>query len=53
MMRPVDKVRFVRVRHWPRDGALEKVPMFARVDAPQILFLAAASILIVGIARLF
>jgi hypothetical protein len=35
------------------DGALEKVPMFARVDAPQILFLATASILIVGIAYLF
>ena len=31
----------------------ELAPMFARVDAPQILFLAAASILIVGIAYLF
>ena len=27
-----------------------EVPMFARIDAPQLLFLAAASILIVGIA---
>jgi hypothetical protein len=35
------------------DGALEKVPMFARIDAPQILFLAAGSILVVGIAYLF
>jgi hypothetical protein len=31
----------------------EEVPMFARIDIPQILFLAASSFLIVGIAHLF
>jgi hypothetical protein len=37
------------------DGALEKVPMFGRIgrNAPEILFLATASILIVSIAQLF
>jgi hypothetical protein len=34
-------------------GHWRKVPMFARIDTPQILFLAASSILIVGIAYLF
>jgi hypothetical protein len=34
-------------------GTWRKVPMFARIDAPQILFLAASSILIVGLAYLF
>jgi hypothetical protein len=34
-------------------GTGKGAQMFARIDAPQILFLAATSILIIGVAHLF
>ena len=40
-------------RETPVSPALPEVPLFTRIDAPQILFLAAAGLFIVGIAYFF